>query len=114
MYRGHNVSSILLNYSQSKTVDVVLTPIPNLVTSPTARVPVNIRTSLLNNNTYLWENYTFTPQGAPSVTGHPVGTGIISHYTEDPFLPIELGLIIIAVAVIGGLATIALRGRRKK
>lgn len=112
MFNGHEVTNITLNYSQAKTVDVILRP----VTAAAANkdVPVEIRTSLLNDNNYTWENYTFTPQGAPLVTGHPVGIGIISSYSGNAFLSIEYGLIIIAVAVVGGLATISVRGRRKK
>lgn len=113
MYKGKTIGNITLNFSQAKTVEVVLTPITSA--AALKNVPVDVESVLLQSQeTPKWVNLTFTPQGAPSVSGHPVGVGIISNYVENPFLPIEYGLIIIAVAVVGGFATMALRGRRKK
>lgn len=41
------------------------------------------------------------------------GSGILPNYTSDPVLNLEIGLIIIVVAVAGGLVTVAYRGRRR-
>jgi dolichyl-diphosphooligosaccharide--protein glycosyltransferase len=41
------------------------------------------------------------------------GRGIIPNYVEDPFFTLEIGIIIIVVAVVGGLITVAFRGRRR-
>ena len=41
------------------------------------------------------------------------GTGIIQNYSSDPFFTLEIGIIVIVVAVVGGLITVAYRGRRR-
>ena len=41
------------------------------------------------------------------------GQGVIPNYVADPFFTLEIGIIIIVVAVVGGLITVAYRGRRR-
>ena len=112
-YNGKNVSSLGLNFSQSKIVTVVMTPIK--VGASKGSLLVSIKTTLANKpSVSKYDNFTFLPQSAPSITGSSSGIGVISHFTENPFLPIEIGLIVIAISVVAGFATIAIRGRRKK
>ena len=46
---------------------------------------------------------------SPSVNG----TDILPNFNSDPIFTLEIGLIIIAVSVVGGLVTVAYRGRRR-
>lgn len=41
------------------------------------------------------------------------GNGVIPNYVSDPFFTLEIGIIVIVVAVVGGLITVAYRGRRR-
>ena len=90
-----------------------MTPIK--VGASTGSLSVSIKTTLTNKpSVSKYDNFTFLPQSAPSITGSSSGIGVISHFTENLFLPIEIGLIVIAISVVAGFATIAIRGRRKK
>jgi dolichyl-diphosphooligosaccharide--protein glycosyltransferase len=112
LYNGHVISNLTLNYSQSKVITVNMVPINNK--APASNFKFSVRSGLTAKNENNYTNiYVYSPS-APSITSYPSGPGIIPNYTGDAFQTIEYGLIIIAIAVIGGIAGIAIRGRKRK
>ncbi len=109
-YNGKTISYITLNYSQTKVINVVFKP--GKVPSPSFDITINA--NLTNTNVVRYVNIHYTSPDAPGITVYSKGPGIISNYTGDPFVTVEYGIIIIAIAVIGGIAGVAIRGRKRK
>ncbi|MCL5888778.1 MAG: glycosyltransferase family 39 protein [Candidatus Thermoplasmatota archaeon] len=110
LYKGHAVSNITLNYSQSKVISIVFTP----GSHPVSTFNIAVVANLTNTNETKYISIQYTSPNVPGVTVYSKGPGVISNYTGDPFATIEYGLIIIAIAVIGGISTVAIRGRKRK
>ncbi len=109
-YNGKTISYITLNYSQTKVINVVFKP--GKVPSPSFDITINA--NLTNTNVVRYVDIHYTSPDAPGITVYSKGPGIISNYTGDPFVTVEYGIIIIAIAVIGGIAGVAIRGRKRK
>ena len=101
-----------LSYGQSESVQIILIPGNNYYNQP---FNFTIRYSLFdhptNSNGVINLFVEFPNLG--SLYNTASGTGVISNYTGNPFSTIEIGIIVIVVAVIAGLAGVAIRGRRK-
>ncbi len=109
-YNGNTVRYITLNYSQTKVINIVFKP--GKVPSPSFDITINA--NLTNTSVVRYVSIHYTSPGAPGITVYSKGPGILSNYTGDPFVTVEYGLIIIAIAVIGGIAGVAIRGRKRK
>ncbi|MCL5988180.1 MAG: glycosyltransferase family 39 protein [Candidatus Thermoplasmatota archaeon] len=109
---GKAVNYTNLSYGQSESVKIILIPGNNYYNQP---FNFTIRYSIFhhptNSNGVINLFVEFPNLG--SLYNTASGTGVISNYTGNPFSTIEIGIIVIVVAVIAGLAGVAIRGRRK-
>lgn len=116
---GWNASFIYKNVTRTRfsvpfnsTETVYLRLIP--VTSNAYRISsfyVNYSYNGINKNVTV--NNPAYP-GSSITSGYPVGNGIISNYTGNPYGDLYIGIIIIIIAVAGGLIATAYRGRRSR
>ncbi|MGP6220745.1 carboxypeptidase regulatory-like domain-containing protein [Caldiplasma sukawensis] len=109
---GKNITEINLNFQESVTINLLLIPNSSVFSSS---LVFTMEGTVIQNTSYMKTlNLTLVTPGAPGVIAYPRGNNIISNYTGAPIDTLLYGVIIIMVAVIGGLAVIAIKGRRKK
>ncbi|QRF74944.1 Dolichyl-monophosphooligosaccharide--protein glycosyltransferase AglB [Thermoplasmatales archaeon] len=110
VYNGKAAGPINVPYSQSVTVDVILSPTGSAY-SPGGTVYADfnatINGSTVTEPVLLTVEYPYT-----SIVPSPSGNGIIPNYTGDALATLFTGLIIIAVTVVAGLVIASMRGRR--
>ncbi|BAB60377.1 TVG1271204 [Thermoplasma volcanium GSS1] len=92
----------------SKIVNITLIPTS---TTPAPFVSFYMSVSYNNIHKSIELNATYPQLSKVSVVAN--GTGIISNYHGNPYLSLTIGLILIAITVVVGLALSAYRGRKK-
>ncbi|MHB1440257.1 MAG: carboxypeptidase regulatory-like domain-containing protein [Cuniculiplasma sp.] len=107
---GKIVNNVTLNFSQSKVINIVFSPSVNATSSFTVTINANLTKTNITKSFPI----SYTPPVTPGLKTYSKGPGIISNYTGNPFATVEYGLIIILIAVVGGIAGIAVRGRKRK
>jgi dolichyl-diphosphooligosaccharide--protein glycosyltransferase len=102
-------NSTTVGYDSSTVINVMLT---TNNTAPVYNFNFNIE---IYNKTVGYQNQTLSVIHLSSihVGSHVAGNNIISNYTADPYEALYIGLIAIAVAVVGGLIVTILRGRKR-
>lgn len=109
---GKNITKVNLTFQESVTINLLLIPNSSVFSSS---LVFTLEGIIQQNTSYTKTlNLTLVTPGAPGIIAYPKGNNIISNYTGAPIDTLLYGVIIIIAAVIGGLAVIALKGRRKK
>jgi dolichyl-diphosphooligosaccharide--protein glycosyltransferase len=102
-------NSTTVGYDSSTVLNIMLTP------NNTAAV-YNFNFNIeIYNKTVGYQNQTLSVVHLSSIQvgSHVTGNKIISNYTADPYESLYIGLIVIAVAVVGGLLVTIMRGRKR-
>ncbi len=110
---GKIVNYTNLSYGQSKNLVIILVPESNYYNSVfnfTVQYSIYQQkiSAIHSQNLYV----SFPNLGALYNTAK--GGNIIANYTGNPVSTLEIGILIIAIAVIGGLAGVAFRGRKNR
>lgn len=106
---GNQGNKVTIPYNSSQTVYAVLTQTGSGTSTPVT-FNVNFTSSGMNKSLSV---STAVPS-LSSLSPYPGGTSIIGNYTGSPYSSIELGLIMIAVIVVGGIIASALRSRNRR
>ena len=102
-------NSTTVGYDSSTVLNVMLT---SNNTAAVYNFNFNIE---IYNKTVGYQNQTLSVVHLSSIQvgSHVTGNKIISNYTADPYESLYIGLIVIAVAVVGGLIVTIMRGRKR-
>ncbi len=107
----NNVStdSYLIGYGSSITLNVVLAP---NISNPPYNFDFTVE---IFNKTVGYQNQTLSVTHPTSIQvgSHVSGNKIISDYTANPYEPLYIGLIVIAISVVAGFVLMIFRGRKR-
>ena len=110
---GKIVNSTNLSFGQSKNLLIILVPESNYYNSA-FNFTVQYSIYQLNSSTVHSENLYVSFPNLGALYNTAKGGNIIANYTGNPISTIEIGILVIVIAVIGGLAGVAFRGRKNR
>jgi dolichyl-diphosphooligosaccharide--protein glycosyltransferase len=110
---GKIVNSTNLSFGQSKNLLIILVPESNYYNSA-FNFTVQYSIYQLNSSTVHSENLYVSFPNLGALYNTAKGGNIIANYTGNPVSTIEIGILVIVIAVIGGLAGVAFRGRKNR
>ncbi len=108
-YGGVQAQKVIVPYNSTVTVYAVLSPLSGGQTSSV--------TFTVNFNSTSHGQALAASTSVPSISSispYPGGSGIIGNYTGNPYSSIEIGLIMIAVLVVGGIIASGIRSRNRR
>jgi len=109
MVNNISTSAYTIGYGSSITLNVVLSP---NISSPPYNFDFTVE---IYNGTVGYQNQTLTVAHLTSIQvgSHVSGNRIISNYTVNPYEPLYIGLIVIAISVVSGFVVMIYRGRKR-
>ncbi len=108
-----NITSVYLPFGTSKVIYVSLNATVSQPVYPFTFTLSTNSTTPQNGTISISQQLSFSSPQSASVVPYPSGTNIIANYTGSPMGTLLYGILIIAVAVVGGLIVTAYRSRKK-